>query len=301
MQPLHLRPEVIARSKRLLSRLEACDLCPRRCLANRTRNELGDCRIGANLKVSSYNLHFGEEPPISGHRGSGTIFLAGCNLQCLYCQNYDISQFNQGVEVTERQFVDMMIDLQESNAHNINFVTPTHFAAQILSALLHARNAGLALPIVYNSSGYDSVETLKEFEGLVDIYMPDMRYSSSEEAQRYSGAGDYPEVNRAAVKEMHRQVGDLRLDRDGVAVRGLLVRHLILPDGIAGSGETLRFIAEEISTDTYVSVMSQYRPVYKASDDNRLNRRVSRVEYFEAGSLARELGLTNCYYQEVPG
>ncbi len=300
MQPLHLQPEVLAKSKRLLSRLEACDLCPRRCLVDRSRNQYGDCRTGANLKVASYNLHFGEEPPISGHAGSGTIFLAGCNLECLYCQNYDISQFNQGVEVTEKQFVDMMMELQESGAHNINFVTPTHFSAQILGALLRARIEGLTLPIVYNSSGYDSVEILREFDGLVDIYMPDMRYSSSEEAQRYSGAGDYLEVNRAAVGEMHRQVGDLNLDRDGVAVRGLLVRHLLLPDGAAGSKETLRFLAEEISTGTYVSVMSQYRPMYKASEDNRVNRRVSRVEYLEARSLTQEFGLTNCYFQEVP-
>lgn len=300
MQPLHLQPEVLAKSKRLLSRLETCDICPRRCLTDRTRNENGTCRTGASLKVASYNLHFGEEPPISGQTGSGTIFLAGCNLECLYCQNYDISQFNQGVEVTEKQFVDMMLQLQESGAHNINFVTPTHFSAQIFSALLRARSEGLTLPIVYNSSGYDSVETLQEFDGLMDIYMPDMRYSSSVEAERYSGADDYPEVNRAAVREMHRQVGDLQVDQNGVAERGLLVRHLVLPDGSAGSEKTLRFLAEKISTDTYVSVMSQYRPVYKASEDNRVNRRVSRVEYFEARSLAMKFGLTNCYFQEVP-
>lgn len=288
------------KSERLLERLKNCDLCPRRCLVDRTRSADGICGTGANLKVASYNLHFGEEPPISGTRGSGTIFLAGCNLECVYCQNYDISQYNQGVEVTEKQFVEMMMGLQEAGAHNINFVTPTHFSAQIHYCLAQARPEGLELPIVYNSSGYDAVDVLREFAGMIDIYMPDMRYSDTQEAEYYSGATDYPEVNRDAIREMHRQVGDLVLDEKGVAVRGLLVRHLVLPDRIAGTAEVLRFLSEEISKSTYLSLMSQYRPVYRAGEDARIGRRIRKDEYLEAKSLADELGMNNCYYQGTP-
>ena len=295
-----MKPQSDGRSERLLNRLRACDLCPRRCLTDRTQNEDGVCRSGANLKVASYHLHFGEEPPISGRHGSGTIFLAGCNLRCIYCQNYDISHYGEGVEVTEKQFVDMMMQLQDSGAHNINLVTPTHFSVQIICALKSARAGGLTLPIVYNSSGYDAVDTLREFDGLIDIYMPDMRYSDSENASCYSDAPDYPEVNRRAITEMHRQVGDLELDRHGVAVRGLLVRHLVLPEGISGSEAVIRFLAEEISTATYLSLMSQYRPMFKAHSDKRINRPITREEYLEAKSLTEKYGLTNCYYQGVP-
>jgi putative pyruvate formate lyase activating enzyme len=262
--------------------------------------ELGDCRSGTNLKVASFNLHYGEEPAISGQFGSGTIFLAGCNLECLYCQNYDISQYNQGTEVTEQQFVAMMLKLQEAGAHNINFVTPTHFSAKILYCLLVAKEEGLEIPIVYNSSGYDSVEMLREFEGLIDIYMPDMRYSSSLESDRYSSAADYPEVNREAIREMHRQVGDLEVDDNGVATRGLLVRHLVLPDNITGTAEVSELLAEEISRSTYLSLMSQYRPMFRARDHKRINRRITGDEYAEAVKVAEKCGLTNCYIQGRP-
>lgn len=288
------------KARRLLARLKACDLCPRRCLTDRTRNVYGLCRSGANLKVASYNLHFGEEPPISGTHGSGTIFLAGCNLMCVYCQNYDISQLDAGVEVTEKQFVDMMLQLQDSGAHNINLVTPTHFSAQLVSALEHGKRVGLEIPVVYNSSGYDAVDTLREFEGLIDIYMPDMRYSSGENASCYSSAPDYPEINRAAVKEMHRQVGDLKTDGGVAASRGLLVRHLVLPESIAGTREVFKFIAEEISTNTYVSLMSQYRPAFKATHAPQINRPINREEYLEAVALATEFDLTNCRFQRIP-
>jgi putative pyruvate formate lyase activating enzyme len=295
-----IRAEQTAKSERLLARLTNCDLCPRRCQVDRTRSADGICRTSANLKVAAYNLHFGEEPPISGSRGSGTIFLAGCNLECVYCQNYDISQYNQGVEVTEKQFVEIMLRLQEAGAHNINFVTPTHFSAQIHYCLSQARSEGFKLPIVYNSSGYDAVDVLREFEGMIDVYMPDMRYSDAQEAECYSGAADYPEVNRDAIKEMHRQVGDLVLDNSGVAVRGLLVRHLVLPDRIAGTAEILRFLAKEVSTSTYLSLMSQYRPAYKAGENARIDRRITRDEYLEAKSLAEEFGMSNCYLQGMP-
>lgn len=210
--------KAIDKAQQLLARLGECDLCPRQCYADRINNADGICESGRNLKVSSCQLHFGEEPPISGRRGSGTIFLTSCNLSCKYCQNYDISQYRHGVEITDQQFVEMMLQLQDQGAHNINFVTPTHFSAQILNCILLARSAGLAIPIVYNSSGYDSVVVLKEFEGLVDIYMPDMRYSSPEYASAYSDAPDYPKVNQMAIREMHRQVGDLQLDQDSVRI-----------------------------------------------------------------------------------
>ncbi|MFH2054651.1 MAG: radical SAM protein [bacterium] len=284
-------------ARRLMERLRNCDLCPRRCCVDRYTGTEGICETGVNLKVASANLHFGEEPPISGSRGSGTVFLSGCNLKCSYCQNYDISQQGYGREVTERQFVEMMLSLQESGAHNINFVTPTHFAAQILAALIQAKEEGLRLPIVYNSSGYDAVDVLREFEGLVDIYMPDMRYGLEEAADRYSGAADYPAVNRAAIHEMHRQVGDLQLGEDGVATRGLLIRHLVLPLGLAGTAEVLGFLASEISRQTYLSLMSQYHPAYRAVEDERLGRRITPAEYEEAMALTQDLGLTNVYFQ----
>jgi putative pyruvate formate lyase activating enzyme len=218
----------------------------------------------------------------------------------VYCQNYDISQMNQGREITEAQLVEIMLQLQDSGAHNINLVTPTHFSAQIVAALEMARASGLELPVVYNSSGYDAPDVLKEFEGLIDIYMPDMRYSSGDSSSCYSMAPDYPEVNRAAVKEMFRQVGNLALDGSRVARSGLIIRHLILPDRIAGSREVLRFIAEEISPDTYVSLMSQYRPMYKAGAEKRLDRSITREEYLETVALVTEFNLTNCRYQGMP-
>lgn len=284
-------------AQRLLERLRNCDLCPRRCRVDRYSGSEGICGTGANLKVASANLHFGEERPISGTRGSGTIFLSGCNLKCSYCQNYDISQLESGREVTEMQFVEMMLSLQKSGAHNINFVTPTHFSAQLFSALIRAKEEGLRLPIVYNSSGYDAVDVLREFAGLVDIYMPDMRYGNEEASDCYSTAPDYPEMNRAAILEMHRQVGDLRCDDDGIATGGLLVRHLVLPHGLAGSVEVLSFLASRVSRATYLSLMSQYHPAYRAVEDERLGRRITSDEFDEAVNLTRELGLTNVYFQ----
>jgi putative pyruvate formate lyase activating enzyme len=287
-------------AERLLARLRNCDLCPRQCMVDRTVAADGECGTGASLKVASCNLHFGEEPPISGRHGSGTIFLAGCNLNCVYCQNYDISQLNYGREVTEQQFVEMMLELQKAGAHNINFVTPTHLSAQILAALLKAKSVGLEIPIVYNSSGYDSVDVLHEFDGLVDIYMPDMRYGSSQPAGCYSAAPDYPDVNRAAIIEMHRQAGDLQLDERGVATRGLLIRHLVLPNKLASSAEVLAFIAGRVSKNTYISLMSQYHPAYRAHDYEAIGRRITSDEYDEVVNLSKDLGLRSCYYQGYP-
>ena len=288
---LYYRGELTLRVERAKEILENCEICPRHCHVNRLAGEVGKCRTAARAIVSSYAPHFGEEAPLVGHNGSGTIFFTYCNLRCVFCQNYSISQLGEGREVTKEELAGMMLFLQKRGCHNINLVTPTHVAPQILEALELAIAKGLSVPLVYNSGGYDSVETLKLLEGIVDIYMPDMKYSDDEIAQQYSGIENYPSVNRAAVKEMHRQVGDLQIDEQGVATRGLLVRHLVLPHGLAGTQKTVRFLAEEISLNTYLNVMAQYRPCHKASQFPLLSRPITREEFLEAVNLARQQGL----------
>ena len=282
----------------LLERLKDCDLCPRECYVDRTMGELGECGQSDKIKISSANLHFGEEPPISGHNGSGTIFLTGCNLKCVYCQNYPISQMQNGREVSPLTMVDSMLRLQEYGAHNINFVTPTHFNAQIADAIVTARERGLKIPIVYNSSGYDKVDVLKAMEGLIEIYMPDMRYGDENAAECYSSAPDYPEVNREAIAEMHRQVGDLEMDDNDVATRGLLIRHLVLPNMLSGSEEIFKFISEKISQNTYISLMSQYFPAFKASEYPQISRRITKKEYAIAKRLMEKYNLSNGWFQD---
>lgn len=274
-----------------LSRLACCTLCPRRCEVNRLQGEKGKCRTGRRAVVSSFGPHFGEESPLVGWGGSGTIFFTHCNLRCQFCQNYSISQLGEGEEVGAEDIARMMLQLQARGCHNINLVSPTHTVAQILEALELAAGRGLNLPLVYNSGGYDSVETLELLEGIVDIYMPDMKYSDEETAFKYSGIHNYPEINQKAVKEMHRQVGDLEIDPKGVAVRGLLVRHLVLPRGLAGTPKVVEFLAREISPNTYLNVMAQFRPCYKAYDFSELSRPITREEFLEAVRLAREAGL----------
>ncbi len=282
----------------LLERLKDCDLCPRECYVDRTMGELGECGQSDKIKISSANLHFGEEPPISGHNGSGTIFLTGCNLKCVYCQNYPISQMQNGREVSPLTMVDSMLRLQEYGAHNINFVTPTHFNAQIADAIVTARERGLKIPIVYNSSGYDKVDVLKAMEGLIEIYMPDMRYGDENAAECYSSAPDYPEVNREAIAEMHRQVGDLEMDDNDVATRGLLIRHLVLPNMLSGSEEIFKFISEKISQNTYISLMSQYFPAFKANEYPQISRRITKKEYAIAKRLMEKYNLSNGWFQD---
>ncbi len=274
-----------------LAVLESCQLCPRWCQVNRLKGELGKCNTGRQAVVSSYAPHFGEESPLGGRGGSGTIFFTHCNLRCYFCQNYTISQLGEGQEVSAREVAGMMLSLERDGCHNINFVSPTHVVPQILEALEMAVESGLSVPLVYNSGGYDSVETLKLLEGIIDIFMPDMKYSDEHNAERYSGIKDYPAVNRAAVKEMHRQVGDLQLDNQGVATRGLLVRHLVLPNGLAGTAEVCHFLSQEISTDTYLNVMAQYRPCFRAFDVPELARPITREELLEAVKTARGYGL----------
>jgi len=289
------------RSGELTHRLEAawallarCELCPHRCAVNRLDGERGICRMGALPRVSSWNLHLWEEPPISGTRGSGTIFFSGCTGRCIFCQNYPISQLGYGDTVPLEQLAAMMLELQDKGAHNINFVTPTHFMPAILAALPQAIDQGLHLPLVYNTSGYERVEVLRLLEGVIDIWLPDAKYADEATARRLSGFRDYVKNNRAALGEIYRQVGpDLELDDEGIARRGMIIRHMVLPQGLSGSSEVLRWIAASLSPDVHVSLMDQYFPAYRALSDPLLGRKVTPSEYkaaleaFDAAGLER--------------
>ena len=274
----------------LMDMLGCCVMCPRKCGVNRNAGEVGYCGIGADVRIASAGPHFGEESVLVGRGGSGTIFFAGCNLRCIFCQNYDISHERRGRDVSIEQLASIMLSLQDDGVSNINFVTPSHVAAQIVGAIEIAREKGLRLPTVYNTGGYDSVETLKALEGLIDIYMPDMKYADAKISVELSDAADYPEINRAAVKEMHRQVGYLDV-QNGLARRGLLVRHLVLPDHLAGSFEIIDFLAEEISPHTTVNVMGQYRPCWRANEYPAVNRSPTAGEIAEAIRYAKKKGL----------
>ncbi len=274
----------------LMDMLDRWVMCPRRCGVNRNAGEVGYCGIGADVRIASAGPHLGEESVLVGRGGSGTIFFAGCNLRCIFCQNYDISHQRHGRDISVEQLADIMLSLQQDGVSNINFVTPSHVAAQIAGAIEIAREKGLRLPTVYNTGGYDSVETLKALQGLIDIYMPDMKYADAKISAELSDAADYPEINRAAVKEMHRQVGDLDV-RDGLARRGLLVRHLVLPDHLAGSFETIDFLTAEISAHTTVNVMGQYRPCWRAGEYRAVNRPPTAGEIAEAIRYAKKKGL----------
>lgn len=269
----------------------SCDLCGRYCHVDR-RDTFGGCHTGTRARIASYGPHHGEEDPLRGMHGSGTIFIARCNLRCKYCQNADISQSDSGREVAPDELAAIMIELQTRACHNINIVSPTHIVAELLEALVIAVERGLRIPLVYNTGGYDSPEALALLDGVVDIYMPDMKYAADSYGKRYSNVPHYPEINRAAVREMHRQVGDLRLDERGVAQHGLLVRHLVLPGGLAGTREVIRFLAEEISVNTYLNLMDQYRPAYQARDYPPLDRPLHSAEFTQALAWAEEAGLT---------
>jgi len=290
-QALNSRAESHSRTIKLIEILESCELCPRRCRINRLRGERGYCRSGSELEISSHGPHFGEEPELVGSHGSGTVFMTNCNLQCVYCQNYEISQLGYGYEVSNARAVDIMLGLQDGGCHNINLVTPTHFAPQLVQAIIAARRVGLEIPIVWNCGGYENVEVIKLLEGFVDVYMPDMKYSETRPAERYSNAPDYFERSKIAVLEMQRQVGDLKVDGRGVAYRGLLIRHLVLPNDLAGSEKILEFISEEVSKDCYVNIMAQYRPCGRASEYEELSRRPTRDEYSRVVEVSRKLGL----------
>ncbi|MCX7995237.1 MAG: radical SAM protein [candidate division WOR-3 bacterium] len=270
--------ELIAQFYRMLS---PCRLCPRECGVDRLNGETGNCNAGLKPKVSSYHQHFGEEYCLVGRFGSGTIFFTHCNLHCVYCQNYDISQHGIGREITAERLAEMMIELQELGCHNINLVTPTPWVPQIVEALGIAQENNLTVPVVYNCGGYESVEILRMLEGIIDIYMPDVKYGDNEKGKKYSGVHDYWDVVKKALKEMHRQVGDLVIE-DGIARKGLLIRHLVLPNGLSDTKNCLEFIANEISKDSFVNVMDQYYPAYNASRYPELNRRITPREYMSA-------------------
>jgi putative pyruvate formate lyase activating enzyme len=288
---VHEKKELGRRIKALQEILAKCRLCPRACEVNRLEGEVGYCRAGADLMISSAFSHFGEEPPLVGRHGSGTIFLTHCNLQCVFCQNYDISQLGEGKPITPSELAQYMIGLQQRGCHNINFVTPTQYVPQIVAALPEAIELGLTIPLVYNCGGYESLEVIKLLDGIFDIYMPDTKFSQEEQGARYGNAPDYPQVLQGVLREMHRQVGDLMLDEQGIAYHGLLIRHLVMPHGVAGTREIMAFIAQHVSIDSYVNIMDQYRPLYRAGEYPEIDRPISSREYREAIEIATGEGL----------
>ena len=296
---LYQSGELLTRVRAAYRRLEACDLCPHDCGVNRIRNQQGVCGAGLKPKIASANLHHGEEPPISGTNGSGTIFLSGCSLKCVFCQNFPISQLGNGEELTTQQLAHRMLQLQRRKAHNINFVTPTHYLPQILAALWLAIPQGFRLPLVWNSSGYEKVDALQLLDGVVDIYLPDMKYANDAPAMAVSTAPGYVSYNRTAVREMLRQVGHLQFDDDGIARRGLIVRHLVLPEGRAGSEETLAWIARELGAETHIALMSQYFPAHRAGGIDGLKRGLTHAEYDVAVHALEDAGLENGWVQEL--
>lgn len=295
--------ELERRALRLEARLAACDICPRQCGVNRLQGELGYCHSGYLPIVSAVCAHHGEEPAISGTRGSGTIFFGNCNMRCVYCQNYQISQNwrkQKSKEIDCHTLAERMLYLQdELGCHNINFVSPSHFVPQLVRAVLEAVPMGLHVPLVYNSSGYDSVASLKELDGIISIYLPDLRYASNKWAKKFSGAADYVTRAREAIKEMYRQVGDLVVDEYGIAQKGLIVRHLILPNGLAGSEESLSWLVREVSPTVTVSIMSQYMPVHKAPRIPLLSRKITDEEYKAVLRLLDDLGIESGWIQEI--
>jgi len=288
--------------------LNRCVLCPHRCKVDRKNGRIGFCGAGYMPEVSSAITHHGEEPPISGSNGSGTIFFSHCNMRCVYCQNYQISQEFEGQAVSMERLSELMLELQNKNCHNINFVSPTIWIPQIIKAASIAIKKGLKIPFVYNTGGYDNPAVIKMLDGIIDIYMPDIRYSQDSEAEKYSSVKDYVKFNRKSIIEMYRQVGDLILDikmtdrngtsRNGAAVKGLLIRLLVLPNNIGGIKETLRFIKNELSSNVYLSIMAQYHPEYKANSFPELTRRITSKEYYEVVNYAEKLGFTNGWIQD---
>ena len=280
------------------SQMFSCNICPRNCGIDRTKNK-GYCGVTDKLRINLATLHFGEEPCFSGTRGSGTIFFAGCNLRCVYCQNYEISTLCWGKDISVEELIRLMLKLQEEGAHNINLVTPTHFTLQLREAIIQAKEKGLTIPVLWNSSAYEKVETLQLLTGLVDIYLPDFKYAHKVYAQKYSSAPDYPAVAISAIKEMFSQVGLLELDEKGIAQKGLLLRMLVLPNKLAGCKENLYTLAEELGTELTLSLMGQYYPAGKAKNYKELTRGITLSEYFEVVDTAVELGFTKLYTQEI--
>lgn len=295
---LHESGELARRADEAWEMLRGCKVCPQNCPVDRIKGKTGACHSGTDVIIGSWNVHRREEPPISGTRGAGTIFFGGCQARCTYCQNFWLSQMGHGLRVNYERLADMMLSLQRKGCHNLDLVTPTHFVPQILKALVIAADRGLHIPLVYNCAGYEHLHTLRLLEGVVDIYLPDAKYASNQEAMRTSKMHHYVEFNRAALKEMYRQVGGLQVDEEGIAIRGLIVRHLVMPGGHAGTRAVLGWIAKEVGTDIGLSVMDQYFPAYKALNDPELNRRLTWREYREALDIVEDLPFENLFLQE---
>jgi len=283
--------ELRSRAAALRQRLASCDLCPHACGVDRARGEPGRCGAGASARVASFGPHFGEESVLVGRGGSGTVFFSGCNLGCVFCQNWEISQRREGTDLTDAELAAIFFGIARSGCANLNLVTPTHQASAIVAALALAVDGGFDLPIVWNCGGYEAADVLRLLDGIVDVYMPDLKFADDAIAERLCGAADYVDAARSAVREMHRQVGDLTIDEDGIARRGLLVRHLVLPEGLAGTQDVARFLADEVSRDTFVNVMDQYRPCHRALEHHAIARPTTRSEHASAKRMARDLGL----------
>jgi putative pyruvate formate lyase activating enzyme len=291
---LHKSGELKKRGEELWNMMESCELCPRMCGANRLDGDEGFCQASSQLEISAYNPHFGEEDSLVGRRGSGTIFLTNCGLRCVFCINWETSQGGRGTPRSIEDMAEMMLNLQSMGCPNINVVTPTHYSPHIILAVDVAARKGLRLPLVYNTCGWERLEILEKLDGIVDIYLPDFKYSDGKMAAKYSSAAEtYPEITKAALLEMHRQVGVAKPAADGLMYRGLMIRHLVMPNGVGGTKEIIEWIATNLPKDTYFNIMSQYTPMYKAFEYPKISRRISRKEYKEAVSWAKDAGLTN--------
>ena len=283
----------------MFEELRRCKICPNNCKVNRVNNNLGICKANEKIKIALATLHFFEEPCISGEEGSGTVFFSNCNLKCKFCQNYEISDLGKGKEITIEELANTFLDLQAKGANNINLVTPTIYAYQIIEALKIAKNKGLSIPIVYNSNGYESIETLKALEGYIDVYLPDLKYYYDDIALKYSGVKEYFEYATRAIKEMYRQVGYPKIDEKGIIQKGLIIRHLVLPSNLQNSKKVLKWIKDNIDERVYISIMAQYFPCYKAKEIEGLNRKLSKEEYEEIEEFVYELDIENGYMQEL--
>lgn len=283
----------------MIEELNKCTICPWECKINRNDKRIGKCRGTNNAKIALVSLHFFEEPCITGKNGSGTVFFSNCNLKCKFCQNYEISQYGKGKEITIEELADIFIEQQKRGAENINLVTPTSYAYQIIEAIKIAKKNGLKLPIIYNTNAYENVETIKALEGYIDIYLPDFKYMDKKIAKQYSGVEDYPEVAKKAIVEMQKQVGNAQIDSKGIIRKGLIIRHLILPNNTENSKQVLKWINDNLPKETYVSIMAQYFPTYKAKDIEKINRKLTKKEYQEIMEYVDSIGLDNGYVQEL--
>ena len=282
-----------------LKELEKCEICPHKCKVNRIKGQIGRCKATDKIKIALYSIHKYEEPCISGEKGSGTIFFSNCNLNCIYCQNYEISQLGKGKEISIERLAEIMLELQEKDVENINLVTPTSYTVQIIEAIKIAKSNGLHIPIIYNTNGYENIETIKKLEGYIDVYLPDLKYYYNKIGKRYSKIDNYFEITTKAILEMYNQVEGTLLDERGIIKKGLMIRHLVLPNNIENSKKILKWIKENINDDVYINVMAQYFPTYKAKEDEKLNRKLTQNEFKEIENFVYELDIKNGYMQEL--